>query len=130
MKALSDKSIKIQESMAGADSESRPRFNLFRTSLRARVALGVTLPILLVLSSLSLMRFRYERQLLEDQVRQTTLQLGEVMVSSLRRVMLIDDHGLLAQEPGRGKIESPFSPESAGVSKSQRESGRRLSPQL
>ncbi len=80
-------------------SESRPRFRLkfFRMSLRARVTLGVALPILLVLVSLSLMRYRRERQLQEDQMRLTVTQLGEVMVGSLHHAMLTNDPEMLAQ---------------------------------
>ncbi|MCP4540200.1 MAG: HAMP domain-containing protein [Chloroflexi bacterium] len=79
--------------------ESQPRFRLkfFRMSLRARVTLGVALPILLVLVSLSLMRYQRERRLLEDQMRLTVMQLGEVMVGSLHHAMLTNDPEMLAQ---------------------------------
>jgi signal transduction histidine kinase len=79
------------------DSEARSRFKLFRKSLRARVALGIALPLLLVLSSLSLLHYWRERQLLEDQIRLTALQLGEVMMGSLRHAMLVNDSEMLAQ---------------------------------
>ena len=83
--------------MRSIDSKSRSRFMSFRTSLRARVALGIALPILLVLTSLSLMRYRRERQLLEDQIQMTVSQLGEVMMGSLRHIMLANDHEMLVQ---------------------------------
>lgn len=68
-----------------------------RKSLRARIALGVALPILLVLVSLSLVRNWRERQLMQDQVRLTEEQLGEVIMGSLRHAMLINDHEMLVQ---------------------------------
>jgi signal transduction histidine kinase len=94
-KELTDK--RVLKTRWGMGSDSRPRLISFRTSLRARVALGVALPILVVLASLSFMRYRRERQLLEDQLRLTVLQLGEVMVGSLRHAMLTNDSEMLAQ---------------------------------
>ena len=79
------------------DSETRSCFRSFGTSLRARVALGVALPLLLVLASLSMMHYWRERQLLEDQIRLTALQLGKVLVGSLRHAMLVNDHEMLTQ---------------------------------
>ncbi len=51
----------------------RSRLMNFWMSLRARVALSVALPFLLVLIALSLMHYRRERQLLEDQIRLTVV---------------------------------------------------------
>ena len=79
------------------DYETRSRFKSFRTGLRARVTLGVALPLLLVLSSLSLVHYWRERQLLEDQIRLTVLQLGEVMMGSLRHAMLTNNPEMLTQ---------------------------------
>lgn len=79
------------------DSETRSRLRPFRTSLRARVALGIALPLLLVLSSLSLLHYWREHQLLENQIRLSALQLGEVMIGSLRHAMLVNDSEMLAQ---------------------------------
>ena len=78
-------------------SEIRSRLRSFRRSLRARVALGVALPLLLVLSSLSLVHYWRKHQLLEDQVRLTALQLGEMMMGSLHHAMLANDREMLAQ---------------------------------
>ncbi|MFQ5857795.1 MAG: hypothetical protein ACE5LU_19495, partial [Anaerolineae bacterium] len=69
----------------------------FRKSLRARVALGIALPLLLVLSSLSLAHYWREHQLLEDQVRLTASQLGDMMLGNLRHAMLVNDREMLAQ---------------------------------
>jgi len=78
-------------------STIRSRLRPLRTSLRARVALGVALPLLLALSSLSLVHYWREHQLLEEQVRQTALQLGDVMLGNLRHAMLVNDREMLAQ---------------------------------
>jgi len=63
----------------------------FRRNLRARVALGIGLPILLALSALSLVHYWRERHLLEDQARSTAVQLGQVVMGSLRHSMLTHD---------------------------------------
>jgi hypothetical protein len=76
--------------------ESPSRFMPFRTSLRVRVALGVALPLLLVLSSLSVMRYQRERRLLDDQMRLTVVQLSDLMVGSLRHSMVGNDHAMFA----------------------------------
>ncbi len=73
------------------------RIGRFRASLHAKVALGVMLPLLVVLFSLSLIHYWHERHLLEDQIRLTALQSGEAMRGSLRHVMLVNDQEMLAQ---------------------------------
>lgn len=75
----------------------RSRIRLSGTSLRVRVALGVALPILLVLTALSLMRYKRERQLLQDQTNLTVAQLGEVIMGGLRHTMLTNDREMLSQ---------------------------------
>jgi len=81
----------------GMDSKPQSHFGYFRTSLRARVALGVALPILLVLILLSLTHYWHEHQLLEDQISLTALQWGEVMMGGLHHPMLANDNEMLAQ---------------------------------
>jgi signal transduction histidine kinase len=65
-------------------------------SLRARVALGVALPVLLALVALSLLSYWRERNLLENQLHSTASQLGEVMAGGLRQAMLTHDGPMLA----------------------------------
>jgi signal transduction histidine kinase len=65
------------------------------TSLRARLALGVALPLLLSLAAISLIQYERQRNLLETQARHTAAQLGEVILGSLRRAMLVNDRKLL-----------------------------------
>jgi signal transduction histidine kinase len=71
------------------------RFRHFRNSLRARVALGVAFPILLSLALLSLIHYLRERQLLEEQIQLTAVQVGEVALGSVRHTMLENDFDLL-----------------------------------
>ncbi len=78
-------------------SKLRSRFRFFRMNLRTKVALGVALPILLVLILLSLVHYRHNYQLVEDQIALTAMQLGEVMRGSLRLAMLSNDREMLAQ---------------------------------
>lgn len=65
------------------------------TSLRARLALGVALPLLLALASFSFVQYERQRSLLETQARHTAAQLGEVLLGSLRHAMLVNDRMLL-----------------------------------
>ncbi|MCC6187404.1 MAG: HAMP domain-containing protein, partial [Anaerolineales bacterium] len=62
-----------------------------RHNLRARVALGLGLPILLTLAGLSLVHFWRERHLLTDQARLTATQIGETVVGGLRHSMLANN---------------------------------------
>ncbi len=100
MKTLSQEAAKSHKHRV--DTEFKPeapfRFNrIGAMSLRVRVALGVALPILLILSALSLLRYQVERQLLEEQTQLTALQYGEVLLGSVRYVMRINDHAIIAQ---------------------------------
>jgi signal transduction histidine kinase len=68
-----------------------------RTSLRARVAFGVGLPVLLALSLLSLTHYLRERQLLEDQIELTSSQMGGLTLGGLQHAMLVNDQEDLEQ---------------------------------
>jgi hypothetical protein len=59
-----------------------------RFSLRARVALGVALPIFIVLAFLSFLNYSREYNLLEEQARLDAVQLGDIMIHSLNHAML------------------------------------------
>jgi len=61
------------------------------------VALGVALPILLILIAVSLINYWRERQLLEDQVRLTALLLGEMVMDSLHHAMLTNNQKMVAE---------------------------------
>jgi len=66
-----------------------------RSSLRARVALGVALPVLVTLIALSIFQFLREYQLVEDQIRLSAVRLGDMMIHSLNHAMLFKDGGHL-----------------------------------
>lgn len=70
---------------------TRPVLKMFGLNLRARIALCVALPILLVMSMLVILHHYRERALLENQIRLSTSQLGEVLVGSLRHAMMVND---------------------------------------
>jgi signal transduction histidine kinase len=62
-----------------------------RSSLKARVALGVALPVLIAMISLSLFHYWREYRLIEDQARVSAVRLGDMMIHSLNHAMLIKD---------------------------------------
>src|SRR3990170_2492816 len=64
-------------------------------SLRARVALGVALPVLLALVALSLLSYWRERNLLENELHMVASLLGEVVASGLRQAMMTHDGAML-----------------------------------
>jgi signal transduction histidine kinase len=65
--------------------------NHFKRSLKTRVALGIALPALISLSAFSVLRYSYERQLMEEQLGLAAAQVGEMAVASLRHAMLEDN---------------------------------------
>lgn len=80
----------------------------FQRNLRVRVALGVSLPIFLALSSVSLAHYWREQHLLEEQARLMAIQFGQMINSSLRQSMLRNDNNLLArllEDLGQATIE-------------------------
>jgi len=54
------------------------------------------IPILLILGTLSFMHYWRERTLLQDQVRLSARQLGEVLLGSLHHALLMNDEHMLA----------------------------------
>ena len=67
-----------------------------KVSLRAKVALGVALPILAMLFVLVMMSYRNEQRLLEEQIRLTAFELSATMKGSLRHAMLVNDREMIA----------------------------------
>jgi len=61
------------------------------SSLRARVALGVALPVLVAMISLSIFHYSREYKLLEDQARLSAVRLGDMMIHSLNHAMLFKE---------------------------------------
>ncbi len=64
-------------------------------SLRARVAIGVALPVLVALVALSLLSYWRERNLLENELHTVASLLGEVVAGGLRHAMLTHDGAML-----------------------------------
>lgn len=83
--------------MRGTVEPSRNKFLSLRTSLRARVAFGVGLPVLIALATLSLTHYLRERHLLEDQIETTSSQMGGLALGGLQHAMLTNDKYMLEQ---------------------------------
>jgi len=69
----------------------------FRASLRARFALGIALPVFLMMILLSLVHAQRERQLFEKQLGLSSSQLGDVLVGSLRHAMVVNDRAMVSE---------------------------------
>ncbi|MGA9533327.1 MAG: sensor histidine kinase [Anaerolineales bacterium] len=76
---------------------SRTLGQWFQSNLRAKFALGLALPLLLILSAIALVNYQRDRQLLEDQMELAAEQLGDVTLSSLRHAMLVNDSTLVGE---------------------------------
>jgi signal transduction histidine kinase len=59
--------------------------------LRLRIALGVALPVLIAMATLSLVHYWRARRLIENQARASAVQTGIVITHSLRNAMLRND---------------------------------------
>lgn len=70
---------------------------LLNASLRAKVAVGVALPVLIMLTLLSLVQYWHSNQMVEQQIRLTAIRLGDVVSGSLRHTMLSNNQVMLAQ---------------------------------
>ncbi|MEW6717015.1 MAG: sensor histidine kinase [Chloroflexota bacterium] len=67
------------------------RLKLTKSSLRFKFALGIALPVLLLLSGLALSHYQREQQLLKEQLHLTTQQLGQITLGALRHAMLMNE---------------------------------------
>ncbi len=79
------------------NSTSPTLFGRFRSSLRARVALGVAFPVLLAMSTLSITHYWRERQQIEEQIQLNALQVGDVALAGLRNSMLRNEPSTMAE---------------------------------
>lgn len=68
----------------------------FMHSLRTRLALGVALPVLVALVSVSLLHYWREHELVQGQIRLTASQLGQALTGSLRHAMIENDSEMIA----------------------------------
>jgi signal transduction histidine kinase len=69
----------------------------FRHSLRARLALSVALPMLIVLSSISIAQYWRARTMLEERLRTNATQIGAVLTGSLRHAMLENNRQMIEE---------------------------------
>ncbi|MDX1599969.1 MAG: histidine kinase [Anaerolineales bacterium] len=80
--------------MSHADEVDQPSGTLvswLRSNLRAKFAIGLALPLLLILAGLSIIDYVRARRTLETQMALTAERLGAVTLSSLRHGMLVND---------------------------------------
>ena len=73
----------------------KPEFSVFRSSLRARVAIGVAFPVFISLIGLSLIHYWQDLSVLGDQASSYAAQLGDILNTSISHTMLIKDSGHL-----------------------------------
>ncbi|MBM3144221.1 MAG: HAMP domain-containing protein [Chloroflexi bacterium] len=64
------------------------RYSFFQSSLRARVAFGVALPIFFILMGLSLAHYLQELRILENQAGSYAAQLGDILANSISHTMV------------------------------------------
>ncbi len=93
------------------------RFSVIRTSLRVRVALGVAFPVLLMMAGLSFFHYWRELDILEEQIRLSAVQLGDVLNSSISHAMVIKNDGhLLTSFSDVSQMENVRRVEIVGIS--------------
>jgi signal transduction histidine kinase len=67
------------------------------SSLRLKVALGVALPLLLILTGLSVLSYWRASWLMQEQIGAGAEELGQVTLGSLRHAMVRDDQAVLLE---------------------------------
>ncbi|MBC8506031.1 MAG: HAMP domain-containing protein [Anaerolineales bacterium] len=72
-------------------SQLKPRFSIFRSSLHARVAFGVALPVFISLMGLSVVHYWQDLSVLREQASSYAAQLGDVLNNSISHAMVIKD---------------------------------------
>ncbi|MBP7691314.1 MAG: HAMP domain-containing protein, partial [Anaerolineales bacterium] len=66
------------------------------SQLRTQLAVGVGLPVFLALTGLGIIHYARERHLVEQQISESAIQLGQIVTGSLRHAMLTKDRKTLA----------------------------------
>lgn len=74
---------------------SKPQFSAYRSSLRARVAIGVAFPVFISLIGLSIIHYWQDLSVLGEQAWSYAAQLGDILNNSIAHTMLIKDSGHL-----------------------------------
>lgn len=69
--------------------------NLWRFGLRYKVALVFGIPVLLIASLLSINHYIGEKKALEEQARTNSLQMGGMILASMKHTMMINDHTMM-----------------------------------
>jgi len=111
------------------------------SSLRFKVALGIGLPVLAILLSISFVQYTFTRQLLERQVAATMEVVGDTVLSGVKNAMVEDDRQMIARIVNRiaeansidrvmivgltGEAYVSSDPEDIGVVKNREDAGCR-----
>lgn len=74
---------------------AKRRFSVFRSSLRARVAFGVALPVFISLIGLSFLHYRQDLSVSRNAAQSHAAQLGDILTHSISHTMLIKDSNRL-----------------------------------
>ena len=74
-------------------SSSSPK--RWRFGLRYKIALLFTIPILLITLLIILLYYLGEKKLLEEQASNTSLDMGSMILASLKHTMMINDHVMI-----------------------------------
>ena len=93
------------------------KYSSLRSSLRARVAFGVALPVMALMIGVSIIHSWRELALIEEQIRSSAIQLGDVLNFSISHAMIIKDEGhLLSSFSDVSELENVHLVQIIGVS--------------
>ncbi|MFQ5812096.1 MAG: ATP-binding protein [Anaerolineae bacterium] len=84
----------------------------FYQSLRFKITVGITIPLLIVLAIVSYLRYSSHRDLMMDDLRLSASNLGEIIEGSLQHSMLTNDfaevQGIVDGIAARGEVKELF----------------------
>jgi signal transduction histidine kinase len=92
--------------VADQPAQGSSRFSLPRLNLRTKFVLAVAVPVVVMTTTLSLLYNQRERHALEDQLRLSAEQMGEIISNSLHHAMLINDRAMINEILAHQPIET------------------------
>ena len=94
------------------DAETRSQFWPIKTSLRAKVTLGVVLPLVLILGTFTAFEYSRHKEVVLDNLSQLASYTGQVIEDNLRVAMLVSDfsrvQGILDSIGEREEIKAVY----------------------
>ncbi len=73
----------------------RTLYLAFKKSLMARLVIGITIPLLIIISLMSVMHYYQELNLFENQLQRTSIRMVDLLAGSLRHAMLTNDRRMI-----------------------------------